>query len=272
MKFLSAFIVMGALCAEVQGVELERRANGLWYSPGVRTPYTGKAERTHFDGTRVSEVSYLKGRQHGLSRFWYNNGNIRSTFSYDAGVLDGNSTYYYRNGNIQNLTSYRKGVKHGLVIDWWPEGKKSFVESYVNGFPEGVWRSWWPNGKQASERAYRNRRLVAHKEWNKDGLPKTVPGWNLDGTFKSATSLRERQRVFGRRVLWDRNSGTNRIDLIYRDKPLSTIRIVFGDPDETDDTRWTYKGLRIQDPVNGTRFDTAIFRFKRGKVSEIWIE
>ena len=272
MRFFVAFIMMGILWGQAQEVVLERRADGLWYNPGSQTPYTGKAERTHFDGARVSEVSYLKGRQHGLSRFWYNNGNIRSTFSYNTGVLDGNSTYYYRNGNIQNLTYYRQGVKHGLAIDWWPEGKKSFVESYVNGFPEGVWRSWWPNGKLASERTYRNRRLGAHKEWNKDGLPKTVPGWNLDGTFKSAASLRERQRVVGRRVLWDRNSGTNRIGLIYRDKPLSTIRTVFGDPDQIDDTRWTYKGLRIQDPVNGSRFDTAIFRFKRGKVSEIWIE
>ena len=272
MKFFLAFITMGLFWVEAQGVVLERRADGLWYNPGGRTPYTGKAERMHFDGTRISEVNYLKGRQHGLSRFWYSNGNIRSSFSYNAGVLDGNSTYFYGNGNIQNLTSYRQGVMHGLVVDWWPEGKKSFVESYVNGFPEGVWRSWWPNGKPASERTYRNRRLVAHKEWNKEGMPKTVPGWNLDGTFKSAASLRERQRVIGRRVLWDRNSGTNRIGLIYRDKPLRTIRTVFGDPDKTNDDRWTYQGLRIQDPTNGRMYDTVIFGFKKGKVGEIWIE
>ena len=272
MKFLLVIITLGLFRVEAQELVLERRADGLWYRSEGKMAYSGQVRRKHFDGTRVSEINYLRGKLHGLSRFWYPNGNIRSTFSYNTGVLDGNSTYYYRNGNIQNLTSYRQGVKHGLAIDWWPEGKKSFVESYVNGFPEGVWRSWWPNGKLASERTYRNRRLGAHKEWNKDGLPKTVPGWNLDGTFKSAASLRERQRVVGRRVLWDRNSGTNRIDLIYRDKPLSTIRIVFGDPDQIDDTRWTYKGLRIQDPVNGSRFDTAIFRFKRGKVSEIWIE
>ena len=109
-------------------MRLERRADGLWYNSGNPIPYTGKAERRHLDGIRISEINYLKGKQHGLSRFWYSNGNIRSTFNYNAGALDGNSTYYYRNGNIQNLTSYRKGVKHGLVIDWWPEGKKSFVE------------------------------------------------------------------------------------------------------------------------------------------------
>ena len=103
-------------------------------------------------------------------------------------------------------------------------------------------------------------------------MPQTVPGWNLDGSSKSVASLRNRQRVIGRLVLWDRNSGTNRIAVIYRAKPLSIIRTVFGDPDQADDTRWTYKGLRIQDPVNGQRFDTAIFRFKEGIVSEIWIE
>ena len=272
MRFFVAFIMMGIFWGQAQGVALERRADGLWYNPGNRTPYTGKTERKHFNETRISEINYFKGKRQGLSRFWYSNGKIKSTANYHSGVLEGNSTYHYNNGNIQNLTPYRKGVKHGLVIDWWPEGKKSFVEGYANGFPEGVWRSWWPSGKLASEKTYRNRQLIAHREWNRDGMPKTVAGWNLDGTFKSAASIRERQHVIGRRVLWDRNSGTNRIDLIYRDKPLSTIRTIFGDPDEADDARWTYKGLRIQDPMNGSRFDTAIFRFKKGRVSEIWIE
>jgi len=255
-----------------QDTELQLRADGLWYMPGQSKPYTGKAARAHFDGTKISEINYRVGKQHGLTRFWYNNGNPRSSFNYLAGQLDGNSTYYYRNGNIQNLTIHRAGVKHGPTIDWWPEGKKSFEENYANGFPEGKWLSWWPNGKLASEKVYRNRRLVSHREWTKDGMPKTLPGWNLDGTPINAATLFARQQMPGRRILWNRVSGPNRIDLIYREKSLRTIRTVFGDPDKTDGDRWTYKGLRIQDPTNGRMYDTAIFGFKKGRVAEIWIE
>lgn len=249
-----------------------KRTDGLWYMPGKSVPYTGKAARTHFDGTKISEISYRAGKQHGLTRFWHSNGNLRSSFNYADGQLDGNATYYYRKGNIQNLTTYRVGLRHGPTIDWWPEGKKSFEENYVNNFPEGRWLSWWPNGKLISEKVYRNRRLVSHREWTKDGMPKTLPGWNLDGSVKTVATNRQRMQLIGRLTLWNCVSGNNRIDLIYRDKPISTIRKIFGDPDKTDDDRWTYKGLRIQDPTNGRMYDTVIFGFKKGKVGEIWIE
>ena len=49
-------------------------------------------------------------------------------------------------------------------------------------------------------------------------------------------------------------------------------RPVFGDPDATNDQRWTYKGLRIQDPTDNKMYDTVIFSFKKGKVAEIYIE
>ncbi len=264
-----AWLCLGMAVAQDQ---LQRRADGLWYLGNAAAPYTGKAERTHFDGTRISKLHYRNGRQHGPSKFWYTNGKPRSEFHYADGKLDGNSTYYYKDGGIQNLTTYRTGILHGPTIDWWPNGNKSFEEHYANGIPNGTWRGWWPNGKLASEKMYRNRSLVSRREWTREGMPKQLAGWNLNGTPVNAATARARQQTIGRRVLWNRVSGNNRIDLIYRDKPLRTIRTVFGDPDATDDSRWTYKGLRIQDPSTNQMFDTVIFGFKKGVVAEIWIE
>ena len=135
-----------------------------------------------------------------------------------------------------------------------------------------MWRGWWPNGKLASEKIYRNRSLVARREWTREGMPKQLAGWNLNGNPINAASQRARMQTVGRRVMWNRVTGPNRIDLIYRDKPLRTIRTVFGDPDATNDQRWTYKGLRIQDPTDNRMYDTVIFSFKKGRVAEIWIE
>jgi len=209
--------------------ELQRRADGLWYFGAAEKPYTGKAERAHVDGTRISEIHYRGGMQHGPSSFWYNTGKPRSVFHFANGKLDGNSTYFYKAGGIQNLTTYRAGILHGPTIDWWPNGKKSFEENYINGTPNGTWRGWWPNGKLASEKIYQNRSLVARREWTREGMPKQLVGWNLNGTPINAASQRARQQVLGRRMVWSRVSGPNRIDLIYRDKPLQTIRTVFGD-------------------------------------------
>ena len=48
---------------------VERRPDGLWYLPNQSVPYTGKAERKHFDGTRISLIHYREGKQHGLTQF-----------------------------------------------------------------------------------------------------------------------------------------------------------------------------------------------------------
>ena len=172
---------------------LQRRADGLWYLADAEQPYTGMTERKHFDGTRINEISYRNGKQHGLTKFWYNTGNPRSVFHFSAGKLDGNSTYYYKGGGMQNLTTYRAGVLHGATIDWWPNGKKSFEENYDNGIPNGVWRGWWPDGKLASEKIYRNRSLVARREWTRGGMPKQLTGWNLNGTPRNAATQRARR-------------------------------------------------------------------------------
>ena len=272
VKFLIPILVLHALGFAAETPALERRPDGLWYARAQPQPFTGTGRKTHFDGTKLSEANYRAGHRHGLTRFWYANGKLRSSLHYVNDQLDGNATYFYGTGNRQTLTTYRAGKQHGPTLYWWPEGKKSFEENYANGLPEGTWRSWWPSGKLASEKVYRQRRLASRREWTKDGTPRQLPGWNLDGSVKTIASLRLRQQALGRRMLWNRVSGPNRIDLIYRDKPLATLRKVFGDPDETDDGRWIYKGLRIQDPTNGERYDTAIFAFKKGRVTEIFIE
>ena len=224
--------------------------------------FAAKRERGEF--VECAEV-------HGVGD-WYANGKLRSSLHYVNDQLDGNATYFYGTGNRQTLTTYRAGKQHGPTLYWWPEGKKSFEENYANGIPNGVWRGWWPDGKLASEKIYRNRSLVSRREWARDGLPNQLPGWNLNGTPINAATQRARQQTVGRRMAWNRVSGPNRIDLIYRDKPLRTIRTVFGDPDATNDQRWTYKGLRIQDPTDNRMYDTVIFSFKKGKVAEIYIE
>ena len=48
-----------------QDEELRLRADGLRYMPNQSKPYTGKAARAHFDGTKISEINYRAGKQHG---------------------------------------------------------------------------------------------------------------------------------------------------------------------------------------------------------------
>ena len=272
VRFIIPIFALGTLCLGAENLQLAAGLDGLWRVRGQEQPFTGLNLRKQLDGTKVSEAHYRAGKRHGPMRFWYGNGKLQSARNYVNDQVDGNATYFYGNGNLQTYTVYRAGVQHGPSVDYWPEGRKSFEEHYANGFPDGIWRSWWPSGKLAGVKVYRKRRLVSRQEWTKDGTPRQLPGWNLNGTVKTAASAAKARAAVGRRILWNSGSGTNRIDLIYRGKMLATLRKVFGDPDESDDRRWIFKGLRIENPASGDSFDTAIFSYKDGKVTEIRIE
>ena len=268
---LIPFLALSLLGLGAENIPLERRG-GLWHEHGKTEPFTGTNRLVLPDGTKRSETLFRAGRRHGVERVWYGNGNLKSSISFVNGQVDGNATYYYRSGTLQTYALYRAGKQHGHSIDFWPDGKKSFEENYADGVADGTWRSWWPSGKLSSLKIYAKRRLISRREWTKDGTPRQLPGWNLDGTAKTAASAARARQSIGRRIAWSYRNGNNRIDLIYRGKTLETLRKVFGDPDESDDRRWIYKGLQIQDANTGDSFDTAIFRYKDGMVTEIRID
>lgn len=130
------------------------------------------------DGNLAGSREHKNGKPHGLSTYYYANGQVSMTMYYKNGEVHGISHLYHRNGNLEWRKGYRKGKLAGERIAWdstgvpmegqhtfqiapynsstftvtcnngrpegdfkmiGPDGKVSFTGKYVNGFPDGEW-------------------------------------------------------------------------------------------------------------------------------------
>ena len=76
VKCISPILAIAWVCLGMATAQdtLQRRTDGLWYLADAEQPYTGMTERKHFDGTRINEISYRNGKQHGPTIDWWPEG------------------------------------------------------------------------------------------------------------------------------------------------------------------------------------------------------
>jgi antitoxin component YwqK of YwqJK toxin-antitoxin module len=71
--------------------------------------FTGIGFEHEPDGS-VSEISYVDGWQHGVSRDWYPSGALRSESAFYANCLHGWSREYDESGSVRAETLYEYGI------------------------------------------------------------------------------------------------------------------------------------------------------------------
>lgn len=133
------FIVLGCSQAnqKVDVIWLEstnenlQNVNGIVFNSDQR--FTG-ALLTFYPATRdTAEVSrYLEGKEDGIWR------------------------KYFMNGELMQERSYSRGKKTGDYKSWWPNGKKKLHYRFANGEYEGTCQEWNENGRLVQEMNYKN--------------------------------------------------------------------------------------------------------------------
>ncbi|MAY05866.1 MAG: hypothetical protein CMO72_01625, partial [Verrucomicrobiales bacterium] len=66
----------------------------------------------------------------------------------------------------------------------------------------------------------------------------------------------------GRRTFWSKN----RLSAIYRNKEMTTVLKVFGEPDQKLGDTWIYNKMKVFDPATGQKYRTVQFLTKKEKV------
>lgn len=77
--------------------------------------------------------------------------------------------------------------------------------------------------------------------------------------------------VIGRKQRWTINGGKpiTRIDRIYMNKPTSTIKAVFGEPDSKEGVYWVYTGMTVKNIGGGGTMTKVYFGIQNGIVVDI---
>ena len=89
--------------------ELEVR-EGIAYSRGSDTPFTGKVFELHEDGQKYWEEDYKDGKSDGLYEMWYKNGQKGEETNFKDGNFDGLCTKWYKNGQKMSESFYEDSV------------------------------------------------------------------------------------------------------------------------------------------------------------------
>jgi antitoxin component YwqK of YwqJK toxin-antitoxin module len=115
------------------------------------------------NGNLRYEWYYKDGkRADGVSKGWYENGQIKQVRNYKDNQLHGLMLHYYHNGLKKSEQNWKQNNLHGLYTMWyyartskidikynkWKEG------TYKDGIRDGKWTFWNPYGQVEREILY----------------------------------------------------------------------------------------------------------------------
>ncbi len=108
------------------------------------------------EGILDSEEYYVNSKKHGISRGWYESGQLRSQTYYK----NGNSHYmgqsWYESGQIKQDSYYIDGNKCGTISAWFESGQIKDEEHFVDGSRHGTDKRWLETGELAGCINYEN--------------------------------------------------------------------------------------------------------------------
>ncbi|MBV9986062.1 MAG: hypothetical protein JO301_00165 [Chitinophagaceae bacterium] len=96
-----------------------------------------------------------------------------SIFCFDQGKENGVWRKFYSNGQLEETRQYDHGIKTGDYLAWWPDGKQKLFYHFKNGEFDGVYREWTDSGILIKEMNYlEGHENGSQKQFFNDGTVK----------------------------------------------------------------------------------------------------
>ncbi|MFM8834658.1 MAG: toxin-antitoxin system YwqK family antitoxin [Cytophagales bacterium] len=113
-----------------------------------KTPFTGTLFSLNESNTDTLSLSrYLKGREHGEWKRFYEGGNLREKRFFVNGSKEGEFITWWPNGKKQLHYHFSKGEYEGACREWNEQGALTKLGNYTQGYEEGTQQLWYDNGK-----------------------------------------------------------------------------------------------------------------------------
>jgi antitoxin component YwqK of YwqJK toxin-antitoxin module len=159
---LAAFLVAGAcVWLHLQKPRSLSRAgldlrSGILFAHGEKKPFSGLLVEGYPRGAKKIEIEIRGGFVDGMSRGWFENGQMEIEEHFVRGVSDGRRTRWHANGRRRSTVLIAKGRFSGLYEEWHQNGRKAVEINYRNGKPDGEARAWAVDGTAKPPRVYRD--------------------------------------------------------------------------------------------------------------------
>ena len=149
---------------ELMRSELDLR-DGRLYATGETRPFTGRLVEIYTAERRKLEIEIHDGQAHGLSRGWYDDGQIEVEETFVAGISHGPRTRWHQNGAKKSAAQIVNGELEGPYAEWHENGQPAIAMTLHRGQPDGLVEAWHPSGALKSHVRFEQGRQVSRDFW-----------------------------------------------------------------------------------------------------------
>lgn len=134
---------------------------GALFRPDAAQPFSGLLVEEWKAGVRRAEVTIREGRANGLSRGWFENGELEVEETFANGVSDGLRTRWHETGAKKSQVKIRGGQLTGVFREWHANGSLARETPLRDGVPHGEARSWDAEGNLTGTARVAHGKLVS---------------------------------------------------------------------------------------------------------------
>lgn len=135
---------------ELTRSQLELRDGEVLHVSGEQEPFDGTVVEYYQDMKKRIALEIRDGKPHGISRGWFENGQLEVEETFVKGVSDGKRIRWYENGAKKSEAVIVAGVIEGRFVRWYDNGELEAVVEMTGGKANGVSRGWYRSGQEKS--------------------------------------------------------------------------------------------------------------------------
>lgn len=170
LSFLAVAIGVGALAfvlwrkpvpqpQAIQRSELQLR-DGRLYRVGAKEPFTGLLFEPYDNTRRKVEIEIVRGKAHGISRGWFESGQMEVEEHFVGGVSSGPRRRWHPNGVLKSEETIVDGTLSGPYTEWYDNGVKAMAAGMRAGKPHGIAEAWHRSGAPKSRTRLEDGKIV----------------------------------------------------------------------------------------------------------------
>lgn len=179
----------------------------------ISVPDTGfTGIRQYFSNEKLfQEVTFRNGIRQGLTKGFYQGGQLRVTFWYENGIRQDSSKWYYTEGQLFRSTPYKNDTIDGIQVQYYRDGRKRARIGYEKGLRTPFLEEYERNG----------RKVQGYPEI----VVNTTDDYSTKGSYRIDLSLSDnsKQAKFFRGEFIDGRYDTTRIEPVKTTDGKATI-------------------------------------------------
>lgn len=109
---------------------------------------------------KISEEYYLNGLRHGVSRKFYQSGELMEQTDWLSGKKEGNYQVFFKDGKPYMQCKFSNDKRNGLCLTYFQNGRIEMEANYKNSLRHGEWKYFNEDGKYMYSLFYKDGQIL----------------------------------------------------------------------------------------------------------------